>query len=407
MDALLSEITNKRKDLQDPVGSSRANKYMRKGDIERAREEEERKQRAEEEKKKREARDAKDKERNARLNVVRNRTGATSKSPAVGTPGADDSDAPSKPEAFNISSAECIRRLRAKGEPILLFGETEKERRFRLRALELLEERGGSTAQGQNEFKKFLEEAETGLSMKEEEKKRQPAAAAAKSTKSRDDTADGTPGAGNEYEETAAQKSKAVSTTEGEEQVLDLNLVKTDPRKVYPLIYYALKKVLREWADFLDERPGEFLGAEDRDMLIRVFTVRSDDIKRSVQGKNAAATQAQTAEYLKPLFKQLRNRALEHDVLRLLAEIIHYMQKREYQAANDAYLRLSIGNAAWPIGVTMVGIHERSAREKIGQDSVAHVLNDEVSRKYIQSVKRLLTFAQTIRPPSDIAHMMG
>lgn len=124
-----------------------------------------------------------------------------------------------------------------------------------------------------------------------------------------------------------------------------------------------------------------------------------------MQGKNAAAVQVQTAEYLKPLFKQLRNRvsvppyhlwilltsrtkALEHDVLRYLAEIVHYMQKREYQAANDSYLRLSIGNAAWPIGVTMVGIHERSAREKIGQDSVAHVLNDEVSRKYIQSVKR-------------------
>jgi hypothetical protein len=33
-------------------------------------------------------------------------------------------------------------------------------------------------------------------------------------------------------------------------------------------------------------------------------------------------------------------------------------------------------------------IHERSARQKIGIDNVAHVLNDEVSRKYIQSVKR-------------------
>ena len=33
-------------------------------------------------------------------------------------------------------------------------------------------------------------------------------------------------------------------------------------------------------------------------------------------------------------------------------------------------------------------IHERSAREKISSDQVAHVLNDEVSRKYIQSVKR-------------------
>ena len=33
-------------------------------------------------------------------------------------------------------------------------------------------------------------------------------------------------------------------------------------------------------------------------------------------------------------------------------------------------------------------IHERSAREKISADQVAHVLNDEVSRKYIQSLKR-------------------
>lgn len=95
------------------------------------------------------------------------------------------------------------------------------------------------------------------------------------------------------------------------------------------------------------------------------------------------------------------------DVLGRIAEIVHHTQKREYQKANDAYLRLSIGNAPWPIGVTMVGyvvflhlqlasltkvwlysIHERSAREKISADQVAHVLNDEVSRKYIQSLKR-------------------
>jgi hypothetical protein len=36
-------------------------------------------------------------------------------------------------------------------------------------------------------------------------------------------------------------------------------------------------------------------------------------------------------------------------------------------------------------------IHERSAREKISTDQVAHVLNDEVSRKYIQSLKRYVT----------------
>jgi len=134
---------------------------------------------------------------------------------------------------------------------------------------------------------------------------------------------------------------------------------------------------------------------------------RPEHIKRTTQGKLAAATQVQSAEYLKPLFKTLRSRSLPADMLARMAEIVHHMQERQYQRANDSYLRLSIGNAPWPIGVTMVGIHERSAREKISADQVAHVLNDEVSRKYIQSLKRLLTFSQTKYPPADISQLMG
>lgn len=71
---------------------------------------------------------------------------------------------------------------------------------------------------------------------------------------------------------------------------------------------------------------------------------------------------------------------------------------------------MAIGNAPWPIGVTMVGIHARTGREKIFAKSIAHVLNDETQRKYIQvlyngdiamsccsllqAVKRLMTFCQ-------------
>lgn len=39
-------------------------------------------------------------------------------------------------------------------------------------------------------------------------------------------------------------------------QVLDLELVKTDPDKLYPIIYYALKRTLKEWEQWMDERPG-------------------------------------------------------------------------------------------------------------------------------------------------------
>ena len=83
-------------------------------------------------------------------------------------------------------------------------------------------------------------------------------------------------------------------------------------------------------------------------------------------------------------------------------------QERRYVDANDGYLRLSIGKAAWPIGVTMVGIHERSAREKLHEsDTAAHIMSDEVTRKFLQSIKRCLSFAQTRWPPEDLMQLMG
>ena len=40
--------------------------------------------------------------------------------------------------------------------------------------------------------------------------------------------------------------------------VLDLGLIKSDPDKLYPLIYYALKRTLKEWEESMDERPGTY-----------------------------------------------------------------------------------------------------------------------------------------------------
>lgn len=118
--------------------------------------------------------------------------------------------------------------------------------------------------------------------------------------------------------------------------------------------------------------------------------------------------------------------------------------------AHEVYLRTAIGNAPWPIGLTMVGIHERTGREKISSSKVrgvidmgglaglfwflvrsfflflflriewrhawslllnsfsltnmapkctythqvAHIMNNEMQRKYLTSIKRLMRFAQ-------------
>jgi pre-mRNA-splicing factor 18 len=179
---------------------------------------------------------------------------------------------------FNISIEETIRRLRAKGQPIRLFGESDKDRRLRLRALELIEEKDSDRRGGQNDFKKALEDVE---SIERQIKNR------SKGKKKEDTNVD-----------------SAVTS------VLDLALVKTDPDKLYPIIYYALKRTLKEWEEAMDDRPGE----SSFTLLCFLFSVGYVDdhtieqVKRSMQGKLAAATQVQSAEYLKPLFRALRSR---------------------------------------------------------------------------------------------------
>ncbi|KAG2360191.1 Prp18 domain-containing protein [Suillus spraguei] len=356
MDALKAEIALKRKAVHNDA-EKRPSKYVRRGELERLKEEEERQAREEKEKE-RAAKQAA--ERDAALSRSRQKKTADASSRSTSNtplPESQDPDSTILESAFNIPNNEAIRRLRAKGQPIRLFGESDRDRRLRLRALELIEERGHEKA-GTNDFRKALEDVE---SVERELR--------AKNDKGK------------------KKDDGEVNSSAGSVAMVDLGLLKTDPDKLYPVIYYALKRTLKEWEEAMDERP--------------------ENIKRTHQGKLAAATQVQSAEYLKPLFKTLRSRNLPPDMLVRIAEIVYYMQKRQYQKANDSYLRLSIGNAPWPIGVTMVGIHERSAREKISTDQVAHVLNDEVSRKYIQSLKRLLTFSQTKYPPEDVSQLMG
>ncbi|VUC20382.1 unnamed protein product [Clonostachys rosea] len=126
-------------------------------------------------------------------------------------------------------------------------------------------------------------------------------------------------------------------------------------------------------------------------MILTAYERAMEEERRdTTASKTAYSAMVQTRENMIPLF-----------------QIVKALQERRYVDANDGYLRLSIGKAAWPIGVTMVGIHERSAREKLHNGEKGHVMGDEVTRKYLQSIKRCLTFAQVRWPPSDLKQLMG
>jgi pre-mRNA-splicing factor 18 len=125
------------------------------------------------------------------------------------------------------------------------------------------------------------------------------------------------------------------------------------------------------------------------------------------EGKKAYNAMVSSKENMAPLFRKFEQGDVDDGVLEPVVEIVKAAQEKRYVDANDGYLRLSIGKAAWPIGVTMVGIHERSAREKLHESDKGHVMGDEVTRKFLQSIKRCLSFAQVRWPPEDIRQLMG
>lgn len=133
-----------------------------------------------------------------------------------------------KLESFNVTAAEAVRRLRAKGQPIRLFGESDKSRRLRLRALELIEER---TDGQQNDFARAMDGMEMGLELHklEMEAKGRGSSGGEKSALSGGDAAQ------------TKEKSTGERKPKDEVVLVELSLVKSNPHKIYPQIYFALK----------------------------------------------------------------------------------------------------------------------------------------------------------------------
>lgn len=142
---------------------------------------------------------------------------------------------------------------------------------------------------------------------------------------------------------------------------------------------------IKSWAEDLNKRPEEE--------------------KRTVQGMMKSALCKQSRINLKPLHEHLIAGTLNKQLLKKIHQITDDTLSGRYMDAHDQFLAAAIGNAPWPMGVTMVGIHERAGRSKINTGQIAHILNDDCTRKFIQCVKRLITYWQ-IKHPIDPSQMV-
>lgn len=331
MESLLAELDRKRKQL-DSVPIVGQKTYFKRGDLSKVQAEEYRKQK----------------------NLTLEKKGLLKNVEPSDSGGEVNKTPPTKIKKLdlkykNIEKSELCRRLRDLKEPIKLFGESHEDTCQRLRLIEMIsndEDKGL-----RNDFKAALDRVD------------QSYIAQLNTEGSSDST-------------NKAHDVKISHDALSIEELIELsqNIEKGNMQQSAQMVLEFLKHLSYLWGVDLNKRELHE--------------------KISISGKLSSAQYEQTMAYLKPLFRKLRSQSLTADILNALTGIVQNLIHREYVKASDLYLQMAIGNAPWPIGVTNPGIHARTGREKISTALVAHVLNDETQRKYIQALKRLMTFCQ-------------
>mmetsp|Transcript_36712 Transcript_36712/g.72041 ORF Transcript_36712/g.72041 Transcript_36712/m.72041 type:complete len:363 (+) Transcript_36712:79-1167(+) len=340
---LVSKRWQRKSDDSDSDDEPQPKKYLRRGEVKQL----------QEEKKKKNEKEAPAAKKESRTDSGLKKVISTKKDEY----NSDDEENAKVNSRYLIGPDEVKRRLRACMQPLTLFGETDNDRLSRLKIFELnaIEKHGASDGRA-NEFADIIarevenEILQATVNAMESENAEEAAKIAAKKLKAQQ----------KRHNKYSKPKSREQFTSDED------------------FLIFFFKRILSQWEEALDER--------------------SIDEKKTTSGKMASATHKQTRQYIKPFFKELKKGQIPQDLKVGVIKIAEFCLEREYVKANEQYMMIAIGNAAWPMGVTSVGIHERAGRSKIYKSNIAHVLNSETSRKYIQAIKRLMTQNQLICP---------
>lgn len=116
-----------------------------------------------------------------------------------------------------------------------------------------------------------------------------------------------------------------------------------------------------------------------------------------------------TTSQMAKLIKILEANVLAKKITKLIRSIFVYVTKKNWDKANERYLKMSIGEAAWPMGigynsgVTMSKNHNGAVGGMVALSKLSGVqfrynefLHDESKRKYMIALKRLIGFAQKL-----------
>lgn len=329
--------------------------------------------------------------------------------------GDDDAEPP-------VSTEEVMERLRELAEPITLFGETNMVRYRRLRACEreihegkknpdlvMLENvhMGQQMSALHNDFQEEQAVAENDEEEDEADTDEEKTGAAAAENDDKSDSEDegGTGGAAGDKSDsedegdTAAQAKRAAQMQAAAaearkghgQEAAEAGQAQPSSAQIAADALAQLDLALMDKCDFIRGWVRKALKAWEKELADK-----PDDTKRTAVVKTEVAAHRQVRRDVRPLQKRLRLYTMDDFLLGKIHTIIGHADELDYRAASEAYLDLSIGKAAWPVGIgcggsmlmeDAIGLHDRFNRNKQVKD-IAYALNDDVTRKFVQALKR-------------------
>lgn len=106
------------------------------------------------------------------------------------------------------------------------------------------------------------------------------------------------------------------------------------------------------------------------------------------------------------LLRKARSTELSKDTLEKLEKISALAAEREYQAANEVYVELTVGHGKWHGDLSVKGMTGCAKAPRNGfmvKKDVAGFLDSEAAKDYMFCLKRLVALAQLIRPNTDLS----
>ncbi|KAJ8301502.1 hypothetical protein KUTeg_020489 [Tegillarca granosa] len=200
----------------------------------------------------------------------------------------EKNDKEEEEKVSQLPRKEVVRRLRERGEPIRLFGESDYEAFQRLKKVEMLMPEKKDGEGFRNDFKAAMDQVDQEYY---------------------DEIIKATTSGGSSSRANNVTVKDDGTTKEDIEKMSE-EIGQGDDDKDQEIILRVLKLILRLWGEELNKRPEEE--------------------KRTMKGKEASAIHSQTVSYMKPLFRKLKQKKVDVDIKDSLAIIVKHMLDRHY-----------------------------------------------------------------------------